>query len=212
MGATGNYGLRKPTDPAAPADFITIVGALADDVDAALKREVDGRAPAGHNHDGAYPGTNGARAGGTWGISITGSAGYAPSAGNADTVDGQHFQHADRGESLPYVWAVQAGQNGDNRLMHVAHLGGSHNHNPGQSGIGVIHHNFGSLSAGQTKSQRFARANDQYPVVCVNHSSTYILAVIHSLDNGGFTVEVRNSTSGTNHTNVHVIVHLVRAA
>jgi hypothetical protein len=190
MGLTQWFGLRKPTDPAAPADFITIVGALADDTDAALKRELDGKAGSGHGH---------------------GSVPYANSAGNADTVDGHHFQGADRGESLPYLWGSGDG-GGDNRLMHVSRLGWSHGHNPSQSGIGVIHHNFGSLAAGQTKSQAFGRSNDQYPVVSVNHASTYILAVIASLWDGGFSVEVRNSTSSTNHTNVHVIVHLVRAA
>jgi hypothetical protein len=196
MGTTGRYGLRKPTDPNEPADFITIVGALADDVDAAM---------AGHAR------TNGAGASGTWGINITGSAGYAPSAGNADTVDGHHFQGADRGESLPYLWGSGDG-GGDNRLMHASRLGWTHGHNPSQSGIGVIHHNFGSLAAGQEKAQRFGRSNDQFPVVSVHHSSSYIVAVIHSLDDGGFTVEVRNTTSGTTHSNVHVIVHLVRAA
>jgi hypothetical protein len=190
MGLTNWFGLRKPTNPAEPADLITIVGALADDTDSTLKRELDGKAASGHTHA---------------------SAPYASSAGNADTVDGHHFQGADRGESLPYLWGSGDG-GGDNRLMHVSRLGWSHGHNPSQSGIGVIHHNFGSLSAGQEKRQRFGRSNDQYPVVCVNHPSTYILAVIESLDDGGFTVQVRNSTSSTPHSNVHIIVHLVRAA
>jgi hypothetical protein len=188
MGLTQWFGLRKPTDPGAPADFVTIVGALADDTDSALKRELDAKAVAGHGHP---------------------SVPYANSAGNADTVDGHHFQGADRGEVLPYLWGSGDG-GGDNRLMHISRLGNTHGHAASQVGNGVIHHNFGSLSAGQTKSQAFGRSNDQYPVVSVNHPSTYILAVISSLHDGGFTVEVRNSTSSTNHTNVHVIVHLMR--
>jgi hypothetical protein len=200
MGTTPNYGLRKPTDPNAPADLITIVGQLADDVDAAMRRELDAR-----------PGLGGAGAAGTWPISITGSAGYAAGAGNADTVDGMHFQGHDRGESLPYLWGSGDG-GGDNRLMHASRLGGTHSHNPSQSGITVLHHGFGSLAAGQTKSQVFGRANDQYPTVSVQHPSTYIYAVISSLDNGTYTVEVRNGTSSTNHANVSVIIHLVRAA
>lgn len=128
---------------------------------------------------------------GTWTINITGTAptatnaGYASSAGNADTVDGQHAS---------------------------AFAGAGHGHNPSASGISVIYHNFGSLNAGASKSQWFGRSNDQYPVVSVSHSSTYILAVVASLTDGGYTVEVRNSTASTNHTNVAVIIHLVRAA
>lgn len=40
--------------------------------------------PSGHNHDGAYPATNGSRATGTWGINITGSS--ASCTGNAKTA------------------------------------------------------------------------------------------------------------------------------
>jgi hypothetical protein len=189
MGLTPNYGLRKPTNPNAPADLIVIVGDLADDVDQTLERELQAKANTSHGHA---------------------SVPYANSAGNADTVDGHHFQGADRGESLPYLWGSGDG-GGDNRLMHVSRLGSSHSHAPSQSRIGVIHHNFGSLNAGQAKSQRFGRANDQFPVVSVNHASTYILAVISNLDDGGFTVEVRNSTSATNHSNIYVIIHLVSA-
>lgn len=43
--------------------------------------------PSAHNHDSAYPSVTGARASGTWGISISGNAN---SATNADTVDGYH--------------------------------------------------------------------------------------------------------------------------
>lgn len=43
--------------------------------------------PSAHNHDSAYPSVTGARASGTWGISITGNA---ASATNADKVDGYH--------------------------------------------------------------------------------------------------------------------------
>lgn len=40
--------------------------------------------PSGHNHDSAYPATNGSRASGTWGINITGSS--ASCTGNAKTA------------------------------------------------------------------------------------------------------------------------------
>lgn len=40
--------------------------------------------PSGHNHDSAYPATNGSRATGTWGINITGSS--ASCTGNAKTA------------------------------------------------------------------------------------------------------------------------------
>lgn len=43
--------------------------------------------PSAHNHDSDYPSVTGARASGTWGISITGNA---ASATNADKVDGYH--------------------------------------------------------------------------------------------------------------------------
>lgn len=43
--------------------------------------------PSAHNHDSAYPSVTGARASGTWGISISGNA---ASATNADKVDGYH--------------------------------------------------------------------------------------------------------------------------
>lgn len=39
--------------------------------------------PSGHNHDSAYPATNGSRATGTWGINITGKANTAGTADNA---------------------------------------------------------------------------------------------------------------------------------
>jgi hypothetical protein len=187
MGLTQWFNLRKPTDPAAPADLITIVGALADDTDATLKRELDGRSPATHEH------------------------GYVPSAGNADTVDGHHFEGRDRGESLPYLWGSGDG-GGDNRLMHASRLGWTHGHNPSQSGIQVVTHNFGTVNAGQEKSVRLGRTNDQWPVVSVWHPSSYIVAVVSNLDDGGYTVEVRNTTAGTNHSNVQVIIHLVRQA
>jgi hypothetical protein len=50
MGLTQWFNLRKPTDPQAPADLITIVGALADDTDAALKGVQAAAAPAAHTH------------------------------------------------------------------------------------------------------------------------------------------------------------------
>ena len=42
--------------------------------------------PSGHNHDSAYPATNGSRATGTWGISITGNAANATNAANANKL------------------------------------------------------------------------------------------------------------------------------
>jgi hypothetical protein len=169
---------------------IRTVGELADDTDAALKRELDGKSASDHGH---------------------GSVPYAGSAGNADTVDGHHFLGQDVGGQWPYVWVAAAG-NGDNRLMHIGHLGYSHGHHPSQVGIRRIEHNFGTVAAGKEASHRFGRSNDEYPQVSVLHSSTYIVANVHSLDDGGFTIEVRNTTASTNHTNVRVIIHLVRAA
>jgi hypothetical protein len=52
MGLTQWFGLRKPTDPQAPADLITIVGALADDTDAALNAQLATKADTGHGHAG----------------------------------------------------------------------------------------------------------------------------------------------------------------
>lgn len=47
--------------------------------------------PSGHNHDGAYPATNGSRASGTWGINVTGSsdnAGHLNNLGNQTALSG----------------------------------------------------------------------------------------------------------------------------
>lgn len=52
MGTTPNFNLTKPTDPGAPADLITIVGALADDTDAALGTHTHPYSPTGHTHSG----------------------------------------------------------------------------------------------------------------------------------------------------------------
>jgi hypothetical protein len=135
----------------------------------------------------------------------------ATSAANADTVDGQHFAWSDRGTVPTYLWGIST--NSDSYLVTSARFAlAGHTHNPSASGISVLTHNFGTLTAGQQKTQSFARSNDQYPVVSVSHPSTYIIAVISSMTSGAFSVEVRNSTAGTDHTNVQVIIHLVRAA
>jgi hypothetical protein len=52
MGLTQWFKLRKPSDPQAPADLITIVGALADDTDAVLKAQLATKAATGHGHAG----------------------------------------------------------------------------------------------------------------------------------------------------------------
>lgn len=47
--------------------------------------------PSGHNHDSAYPATNGSRASGTWGINVTGSsdnAGHLNNLGNQTALSG----------------------------------------------------------------------------------------------------------------------------
>jgi hypothetical protein len=53
------------------------------------------------NYNSYSPTLTGGGASGTWGINITGNAGYASSAGNADTVDGFHAVVAGNANTIP---------------------------------------------------------------------------------------------------------------
>ena len=76
--------------------------------------------PSGHNHDNAYPATNGSRAIGTWGINITGSSasctGNAKTAssctGNANTANtaGKIGEGGNTNYPITFHWSGQSGQ------------------------------------------------------------------------------------------------------
>lgn len=76
--------------------------------------------PSGHNHDSAYPATNGSRAIGTWGINITGSSasctGNAKTAssctGNSSTANtaGKIGEGGNTGNPITFHWSGQSGQ------------------------------------------------------------------------------------------------------
>lgn len=76
--------------------------------------------PSGHNHDSAYPATNGSRASGTWGINITGSSasctGNAKTAssctGNANTANtaGKIGEGGNTNNPITFHWSGQKGQ------------------------------------------------------------------------------------------------------
>ena len=76
--------------------------------------------PSGHNHDGAYPATNGSRATGTWGINITGSSasctGNAKTAssctGNSSTANtaGKIGEGGNTNNPITFHWSGQKGQ------------------------------------------------------------------------------------------------------
>lgn len=76
--------------------------------------------PSGHNHDSAYPATNGSRAIGTWGINITGSSasctGNAKTAssctGNSSTANtaGKIGEGGNTGNPITFHWSGQKGQ------------------------------------------------------------------------------------------------------
>ena len=76
--------------------------------------------PSGHNHDSAYPATNGSRATGTWGINITGSSasctGNAKTAssctGNANTANtaGKIGDGGNTNYPITFHWSGQSGQ------------------------------------------------------------------------------------------------------
>ena len=76
--------------------------------------------PSGHNHDSAYPATNGSRASGTWGINITGSSasctGNAKTAssctGNANTANtaGKIGEGGNTNNPITFHWSGQSGQ------------------------------------------------------------------------------------------------------
>lgn len=76
--------------------------------------------PSGHNHDSAYPATNGSRAIGTWGINITGSSasctGNAKTAssctGNSSTANtaGKIGEGGNTNNPITFHWSGQSGQ------------------------------------------------------------------------------------------------------
>lgn len=76
--------------------------------------------PSGHNHDSAYPATNGSRAIGTWGINITGSSasctGNAKTAssctGNSSTANtaGKIGEGGNTNNPITFHWSGQKGQ------------------------------------------------------------------------------------------------------
>ena len=96
--------------------------------------------PDSHNHDGSYPSTTGSRASGTWGISITGNAGYASSAGNADTLDGNHSS------------AVAAASHGHSGYLRVSGWDGTTQHAVNSPGVVILGHT--SAMVGQNAADK----------------------------------------------------------
>lgn len=73
---TAKASTAGTADRALKADTCTGNAATASNVDwSGITNKPTSFAPAAHNHDDAYPSTTGARASGTWGINVTGSAG-----------------------------------------------------------------------------------------------------------------------------------------
>ncbi|BAL85213.1 hypothetical protein SELR_pSRC500390 (plasmid) [Selenomonas ruminantium subsp. lactilytica TAM6421] len=70
-------------------------------------------APSPHNHDSSYPSTTGARASGTWGINITGNAGYSAHSGKVDNDNAQMRFHWDgsKGNQPTWVWGSNDSSN-----------------------------------------------------------------------------------------------------
>ena len=66
--------------------------------------------PSSHNHDSAYPATNGSRASGTWGINISGSS--ASCTGNSSTANtaGKIGEGGNTNYPITFHWSGQSGQ------------------------------------------------------------------------------------------------------
>lgn len=86
----------------------------------------------------------------------------------------------------------------------------SHSHPYSQCGLVIGDLNFGTLNAGVEKTADITITSGDYVFVTVQHTSTYIYATADHKDPTTVRVNVRNGTSSTNHTNVHVIYMIVR--
>jgi hypothetical protein len=87
----------------------------------------------------------------------------------------------------------------------------SHGHLPSQVGIRTGQINLGSINAGDEKtSTEIGKAADEYVFIQSAHPSTYIMTSLVNIDGDSFQIKARNSTSGTDHTNVVVYFALIR--
>ncbi len=178
MGTTPNYGLRIPTDPNAQADFIVIVGALGNDVDLALKGQVDqlttsinGKSASTHTHA------------------------YSPS-GHTHAYSPSGHSHAYAPSSHSHAYAPT-----------------THNHLPSQSRIitGTLMVAT-SLAAGQQKTASAAKNPDELVIFSTGHPSTYIAFAMQAMATTYFTIEARNTTKGTTHSNIWVAYARIQMA
>jgi hypothetical protein len=86
----------------------------------------------------------------------------------------------------------------------------SHTHPYSQVGLTIGDIDFGTINAGTEKTRDVAITQGDYVFVTVQHSSTYIYATADHKDPSTVRINCRNGTSGTNHTNVHVVYLIVR--
>ena len=123
------------------------------------------------------------------------NANYANSAGNADTVDGQHAS------------AFAAAGHGHD------YASSSHGHNPSASGITPQLHGPYTVNAGaELTIGPIAKASNEYVFYSLFHSSAYIFLSMPSQNANDFTIKIRNSTASTNHSGIYVMTLRVRAA
>lgn len=85
-----------------------------------------------------------------------------------------------------------------------------HTHKYSECGLVVGDLDFGTLNAGTEKTADIGITSGDHVFVTVQHSSTYIYATADHKSPSVVRVNVRNGTSSTNHTNVHVIYMIVR--
>lgn len=150
-------------------------------------------------HSHPYARTDGTNATGTWPISITGSA------GNADTVDGQHFAWADHGNVPTYLWG--ANSNGSSFLTWTGRFSGAHDHP--YSGTGHTHYwqtvtGPYSVDAGQEHTFSAGKAADEEVFLTLRHSSAYLHLGLFNYYSTSYSVKIRNSTENTNHSGIYV--------
>lgn len=118
-------------------------------------------------------------------VSYADSAG---SAGNADTVDGQHASE-------------------------FAAAGHGHAYNPSNIGIRSFRHGPYSVNANSEATfGPFGKYGDEHIIFCLQHSSTYLMAAMDNYQAGSFNIKIRNTTTGTNHSNIFIHTLQVRAA
>jgi hypothetical protein len=146
------------------------------------------------------------------------SAAYAA---NADTVDGYHATSLSKvGHTHTVDYAATAGSasTADNADKvdgyHASSLSKvGHTHNPSDSGIIPAMHGPYSVGAGdELIIGPFTKKSDEYVLYSLFHSSAYINLSMPSQNATNFTIKIRNTTSGTNHSGIYVMSLRVRNA